>query len=175
MTPHPADLRRMAEAGAARNYKFRDFLKHRTRLASEEVDRLVFEITERVRKKIDCTACANCCREVSPTLSESEVERLAAHLGISSPEFAAQYLTRADGAADNPWMMRERPCAFLADNRCTVYEQRPANCRDYPYLHKPDFTTRTLSMIGRLSECPIVFEVWEELKRATGFRRGRPD
>src|SRR5208282_2462103 len=25
MTPHPADLRRMAEAGAARNYKFRDF------------------------------------------------------------------------------------------------------------------------------------------------------
>jgi hypothetical protein len=25
-------------------------------------------------------------------------------------------------------------------------------------------------MIGRLSECPTVFEVWEELKKATGFR-----
>jgi hypothetical protein len=44
-------------------------------------------------------------------------------------------------------------------------------CRDYPYLDKPEFTFRTLSMIGRLSECPAVFEVWEQLKVATGFRR----
>jgi Fe-S-cluster containining protein len=66
--------------------------------------------------------------------------------------------------------MRERPCPFLKDNRCAVYEYRPANCRDYPYLYKPDFTARTLSMIGRLAECPAVFEAWEELKRAAGFR-----
>ena len=59
---------------------------------------------------------------------------------------------------------------FLKDNCCAVYEHRPANCRDYPYVHKPVFTARTFSMIGRLSECPIVFEVWEELKKATGFR-----
>lgn len=33
---------------------------------------------------------------------------------------------------------------------------------------------RTLAIIGRLSECPAVFEVWEQLKVATGFRhRGR--
>jgi len=134
------------------------------------MDKLVFETTERVWKKIDCTACANCCRVLSPTLGESDVERLATHLGMSRAEFASKYLTQAESTADYPWIMRERPCPFLKDNLCTVYEQRPSSCREYPYLHKPDFTARTLSMIGRLSECPIVFEVWDELKKATGFR-----
>jgi uncharacterized protein len=170
MTSDPVNLRQMAEAEADGNFKFRDFLKHRTSLSSEEVDNLVFEIAERVWKKTDCTACANCCREVSPTLSESDVERLAGHLGMSRSEFAWKYLKPAESTDDNPWIMRERPCPFLKDNRCSVYEHRPTNCRDYPYLDKPDFTARTLSMIGRLSECPVVFEVWEELKRATGLR-----
>ncbi len=161
----------MAEAGAEQNYRFREFLKHNTRLSAEEVDRLVSQITERVWTKADCTACANCCREVVPTLSASESEHLAAHLGIGQPEFRSKYLIRADSLADNPWIIRDRPCPFLRDNLCTVYERRPAVCRDYPYLHKPDFTRRTLGMIGRLSKCPIVFEGWEELKQATGFRR----
>jgi hypothetical protein len=30
------------------NYRFRDFLKHRTRLSSEEVDNLVFGIEKKV-------------------------------------------------------------------------------------------------------------------------------
>jgi Fe-S-cluster containining protein len=68
--------------------------------------------------------------------------------------------------------MRERPCPFLKDKRCGVYEQRPASCRNYPSLDRREFSARTLGMIGRLSECPVVFEVWEELKRATGFHRG---
>ena len=170
MTPDPVKLRQMAEAGADANFKFRDFLKHRTRLSSKEVDNLVFEIAERVWKRTDCTACANCCREVSPTLSVNDVERLAGHLGMNRSQFASKYLKQAESEEDNPWVIRERPCPFLKDNRCAVYEYRPADCRDYPYLHKPDFTARTLSMIERLSQCPAVFEVWEELKRATGFR-----
>ena len=69
-----------------------------------------------------------------------------------------------------PWVMRERPCPFLKDKRCAVYEHRPASCRGYPYLDRPEFTARTLGMIGRLSECPVVGEVWENLKQATRFR-----
>ena len=170
MTPDPVSLRQIAGAKADENYRFRDFLKHRTRLSSEEVDELVFEAEERVWKRIDCTTCANCCREVSPTLSENDLDRLATHVGMNRSEFASKYLKQADSTTDNPWIMRERPCPFLKDNRCSVYDHRPANCRDYPYLHKPDFTSRTLSMIGRISECPAVFEVWEELKKATGYR-----
>ena len=170
MTPDPVNLRQMAEAGADGNFKFRDFLKHRTNLSSKEVDQLVFEISERVWKRIDCTACANCCRVATPAFTEKDIERLATHLGMTNSEFAAKYLKEADGAADSLPLMRERPCRFLKDNRCSVYEHRPDSCRGYPFLDKPNFTARTLGMIGRLSECPAVFEVWEELKRATGFR-----
>ena len=169
----PAELRQLAQAQAVENFRFRDFLKHRTRLGSKEVDRLVFAISEKVWKKIDCTTCGNCCREVSPKVEDNEVERLACHTGVTPAEFISKRLKRSESGEEAPWVMRERPCPFLRDNRCTVYEQRPGNCRDYPYLDKPDFTSRTLSMIGRLSECPAVFEVWEQLKVATGFRRGR--
>ena len=170
MMPDPVNLPQMAEAGADGNFKFREFLKHRTSLSSEEVDKLVFEISERVWKRTDCTACANCCRVVTPAFTESDVERLATHLGMTNSEFTAKYLKEAERTEDYGWVVRERPCPFLKDNRCSVYAHRPDNCRGYPYLDKPDFTARTLGMIGRLSECPAVFEVWEELKRATGFR-----
>jgi uncharacterized protein len=171
MTPDIVKLRQMAEARRNGNFRFRQFLKHHTRLSSDEVDSLVSEIAERVWKKIDCAACANCCREVVPTFSQNDLDRLARHLGMNSSEFASTYLKPAESTEDHPWVMRECPCPFLKEARCAVYEHRPANCRDYPYLDKPDFTARTLSMIGRISECPVVFEVWEELKVATGFRR----
>ena len=170
MISDSVELRQMAEAGADANYDFRDFLKRRTGPSSEEVDKLVFEILDRVWKRTDCTACANCCRLGSPTLSEEDVGRLAGHLGLSRSEFAAQYLKPAEPPHDNPWIMRERPCPLLKDNRCSVYEHRPGDCRGYPYLDKPNFTARTLSMLWRLGECPAAYEVWEELKRATGFR-----
>ena len=167
----PFKLPQLAQDRAEENFEFRRFLKNHPGLDSEQVDNLVFGISERVWKRIDCTSCGNCCREISPTLNGNDVERMACHLEMSLAEFADKHLKAAEPAVDAPWIMRERPCPFLRDKRCTVYDHRPTNCRDYPYLDKPDFTSRTLGMIGRLSECPAVFEVWEQLKVTTGFRR----
>src|SRR5436190_1783777 len=61
----PVKLPQLAEARAAENFEFRQFLKHHPRLRSEQVDGLVFRISEQVWKGIDCTTCGNCCREVS--------------------------------------------------------------------------------------------------------------
>lgn len=172
--PDPAQLPQMAAAQLHEDFYFRDFLKQHTRLSSKEVDSMVFEIAGRVWKRIDCTTCGNCCRVVAPTLSEEEVAQLAGHLGMNHAEFEAKYLQRTESGDDNPYIMRDRPCPFFKDNRCSVYERRPMDCRAYPYLDKPNLTSRTLSMIGRLSECPAVFEVWQGLKRATRFRyKGR--
>jgi len=41
--------------------------------------------------------------------------------------------------------------------------------RGYPYLHEPEFTSRTWGMIERTFTCPIVFQVMEELKRKLNF------
>jgi hypothetical protein len=47
-----------------------------------------------------------------------------------------------------------------------VYEDRPADCNDYPHLFKPDFVSRTLMMVERTFTCPIVYEAMEELKKS---------
>jgi uncharacterized protein len=69
--------------------------------------------------------------------------------------------------------MRTKPCPFLKENRCTVYEDRPGDCSGYPYLYKPKFVSRAMGMIERTFTCPIVFTVLEDLKRSTGFLRER--
>ena len=99
----------------------------------------VTETTKRVWAGIDCTTCANCCRKVSPTLNEEEVGRLARRLGMEQKQFIDAYLKRTESLEENPWEMRTKPCPFLKENRCTVYEDRPGDCSGYPYLYKPKF------------------------------------
>jgi uncharacterized protein len=171
MPTDPAKVRHLAVLKEKENVRFRSFLKG-IDMPSEELDGLVHELTDKVWAHIDCTKCANCCREISPTLDEEDVARLAARLGVTSEQFASQYLKSAEDE-ENPWIMRTLPCPFLKDNRCSVYEDRPQDCREYPYLYREEFNSRTLGMISRTFTCPIVFDVWEALKPAVGFRRRR--
>jgi len=164
-------IREQAAAKEDENWRFRAFLKTRCRLEPEEIDERVFEATRRVWAGIDCTQCANCGKQVRPTLSDEEVDRLARRLEMAREMFIETYLVRSEPGDDNPWTTRTTPCPFLKDNRCSVYEERPADCRGYPYLYEPEFASRTMGMIERASTCPIVFEVMEELKRSTRFLR----
>ena len=164
-------IRTQAEKKEDENYRFRRFLKTDCNLESEEIDERVFAATRGVWAGIDCTKCANCCREVHPTFSDEEVNRLARRFDMTRQQFIEAYLQPSESGDDNPWTTRAAPCPFLKDNLCSVYEDRPADCSGYPYLYKPDFRSRTLGMIQRTFTCPIVYEVMEELKKSTGFRR----
>ena len=163
-------IRALAERKEEENWRFRQFVKFECELEQKEMDRQVWETTKRVWSGIDCTACANCCREGKPTFSEEEVSRLAARLGTTPLQFIDTYL-EPNGDDDNPWQTRTTPCPFLKDNRCSVYEDRPADCRGYPYLYESGFSTRTMGMISRTFTCPIVYEVVDELKRSWNFAR----
>jgi hypothetical protein len=80
-------IRKLAQEKEDENWEFREFLKTQCDLESEEIDRRVFEITKRVWAGIDCTACANCCREIKPTFSEEDIDRLARRLGMERRQF----------------------------------------------------------------------------------------
>src|SRR5437763_11307094 len=164
-------IRQRAERKEDENWRFRGFIKTKCNLEPGEIDSRVFAATRRVWAGIDCTKCANCCREVHPTFSEEEVDRLARRLAMTRQQFIDTFLKSSEPGDDNPWTTRTTPCPFLKDNLCSVYEDRPADCSGYPYLYEPDFTARTLGMIGRTFTCPIVYEVLEELKKSLGFRR----
>jgi len=170
MAVDPIRLPVLAQAKEEENWKFRQFLKLRCELDPDELDQKVFDLTQRVWAGIDCTTCANCCKQVRPTLSEGEVDRLARRLGLPREQLIASCLEKTEKGEDNPWTTRSTPCPFLKDNRCSVYEDRPADCSGYPYLYQPDFAFRMLAMIDRTGTCPIVYEVMEELKRSLGFR-----
>ncbi len=164
-------IRLQAEKKEDENDRFRLFLKTKCRLKPEEIDERVFAATRRVWAGIDCTQCANCCREVRPSFSEEEIIRLARHLDMTRQQFIDAYLQHSEPHDDKPWTTRTKPCPFLKDNRCSVYDDRPADCSGYPYLYKPEFVFRTMGMVSRTFTCPIVYEVMEELKKSTGFRR----
>ena len=150
------------------NWRFRHFLKTRCHLDPDEIDRRVFETTQRVWAGIDCTACANCCRQVKPSFSQDDIDRLAHRFGMERQQFIAKYLEPTEDS-HNRWQTNALPCPFLEDNRCSIYEDRPADCKGYPYLNEPDFVFRTMAMIDRTFTCPIVYEVIEDLKKSLGF------
>ena len=164
---------KLAQEKEDENWGFREFLKGDCDLDVAEIDGRVFETTRRVWAGIDCTSCANCCRQVKPSFSEEEVSRLARRLGIEQHQFIERYLERTEAGSGNPWQTRMTPCPFLDGNRCGVYEDRPHDCVGYPYLYEPEFVFRTMAMIGRTFTCPIAYEVMEDLKKTLGFNRRR--
>jgi uncharacterized protein len=169
------NVRELAERAADGNWELRQFLKMRS--AGGKLDRLVAAITDRVWAGVDCTACANCCKDLGIGLTEEEAARMARGMGLSVQEFGAKHLEAAEALARSEGVPRKMrgPCPMLKDNRCTVYEDRPNQCRKYPYLHEKNFVFRTLGMIERTYTCPIVYEVFEELKAEYGIGgRGRP-
>ncbi|HLJ53475.1 MAG TPA: YkgJ family cysteine cluster protein [Chthonomonadaceae bacterium] len=161
-------IQRYARHNEADDFRFRAFLKSSNR-PTAETDRIVRETTDEVWRQIDCTTCANCCRTLQVLVDAADIARLAARLGMTAVAFERRYVqTEADGTRS----LRESPCAFLGeDNRCTVYEDRPQSCRDFPYLYERHFTARSFMMIDNTALCPIVFNVWQALKRRLGFRR----
>jgi hypothetical protein len=155
-------IERYSRRNEAEDYRFRLHLKTTLNLSNEELDAVVRETTDAVWKQIDCTTCAHCCRTLQIVVDRKDIERLAARFNLSVRNFSRRYIAVAE---DKTKHFSAVPCPFLGqDNRCTVYEDRPQACRDYPYLYEDHFRSRTLGMIANAAVCPIVFNVWQTLK-----------
>ncbi len=162
-------IERYARNNEADDFRFRTYLKGRLNLSTEKTDEIVQAVTDEVWQQIDCTKCANCCKTLPVVVDNSDIKRLAARLGVSQRQFTEKYVVNGEFGEKQ---FASTPCAFLgSDNRCTVYEDRPTACKDFPYLHAKHFTSRSIMMISNTSSCPIVFNVWQELKTRLGFRR----
>lgn len=138
------------------NLRFMNLLKEEDRFDQKEFN----EIVREVEKNIDCTACTNCCKVIHPTLADEDARRISAHLHMSKEEFIKKFAVEdeADGL-----ILRELPCAFLKDNKCTIYEARPTACAEYPFL-KTNIPWKTIAFFSNARVCPIVFNVLQEAK-----------
>ena len=162
-------IARYSRSNEAQDMRFRAFLKAGSEMSNAELDAIVQETTNEVWKQIDCTTCANCCKTLQIVVDSKDIRRLSARLGVSPQKFAQKYVRKDE---EGTKYLASTPCVFLgADNRCTVYEDRPQACRDFPYLHTEGFRQRTFMMIDNCATCPIVFNVWQRLKTRLWRRR----
>ena len=161
-------IKRLARIRNDENLDFRAYLKELP-FSSRKIDKVVQETLREVSSQIDCTQCANCCREMQPVLMPADIRRLARKMNLPVKAFTARYLKKAP--ADHIGMVfKRRPCPFLFDDRCSVYDARPRDCKSYPHLHRRDFVQRTLQAIGNYARCPIVFNTYEALKTRLASR-----
>jgi Fe-S-cluster containining protein len=151
------------------NWAFRSFLKA-SDLSVAKVDSTVHDLFRQLSAQIDCTQCGNCCKVVQPSLTVADIKRLARQLELTTNEFKLRLLKEKDKGEG--FVFKVQPCPFLKGNRCTVYENRPRDCRSYPHLNKREFVFRVNQAFSNCSVCPIVFNVYEGLKQA--LWRGRP-
>lgn len=170
MKPNAENVEALATEKGIENWDFRSFLKFECDLSDKKLDKLVADITCRVWTAIDCTTCANCCKTLRPSFSQDDQQKLANKFGISVDQFRQKYLELKEDDGEAVWQINKSPCPFLENNKCTIYNDRPEDCRQYPYLDEPEFSRRTMGMVERTYTCPIVFEVFEELKAHLNFR-----
>ena len=161
METDPGKINKMAAKKESENWAFRLFLK-RCDLPSEEIDSIVYRLYRKIASQIDCKTCANCCKEVQPTLDSEDIEKLSEGSGISIALFKNRFLVKDSESQE--YIFNQKPCPFLKDKLCSCYAYRPKDCASYPHLHETDFTSRLINTIGNCSICPIVFNVYECLK-----------
>ena len=85
----------------------------------------------------ECQGCGACCRipDGIVRVSEDEISRIAAFLGMTDGEFVA---TETDIAPDRKGLIlksrADDSCVWLAeDNRCRIHPVKPDKCRSFPY------------------------------------------
>lgn len=154
-------IRRLSEQNDSENWDFRAFLKV-SDMDIEEMDAIVHEVYQEISAAIDCTKCANCCRIVQPLLDREDIKKCSKGLGIPGSQFKKKYL-KPDREEDR-FVFKETPCPFLENSLCRIYPHRPNDCRSFPHLHKKEFVFRLWGVVENCSICPIVFNVYEQLK-----------
>lgn len=166
-----AEVHRLGTGKADENLAFRRYLSaHHTSDAQFQI------IASEVEKRIDCTACANCCVHSVVAVGVDDIARIAGYLKITPLE-VEQHYTVADPDSPGKRILAstKEGCVYLDDRLCLVYEARPRPCREFPHI---GVGTHTLG--GRRAShdrwaplCPIIYNALEQYKHATGFHENR--
>lgn len=90
----------------------------------------------------DCSKCPGyCCSYGRIVVTPKDIARLAQRFGLTPEKAREKFSYRYKSGDVDEWILRHRKdtifdsvCRFLdpEKRRCTVYEHRPAVCREYP-------------------------------------------
>lgn len=146
---------------AERQKIYKQFLQ---RVPKNEVLKRQGGFHEEAFDKVDCLSCANCCKGYSPRFKTPDIKRISKLLGMKEGVFIEKYL-QEDQEGD--FVLQRTPCAFLGENNyCSIYEDRPSDCRRFPYTDEDVLVKRVPLTLKNTSFCPITYVVIERLMEA---------
>jgi Fe-S-cluster containining protein len=77
--------------------------------------------------------CTRCCEEQGFVyLTEDDITRIAAYVGLSAAEFEKRHVFRTKNLR-RLRVPRHANCAFLESGGCSIHEVKPMQCRSFPY------------------------------------------
>src|SRR5262249_35288531 len=114
--------------------------------------------------RFTCTQCGNCCTGPPGYVwfDLEEGRRVAARLGLSEADFYRSYARKVNGH----WSFKERKsdhgfdCIFLDRTSrpgaalCSIYEDRPVQCRTWPFWPENLSSRRAWEGAKRRTPCP---------------------
>ncbi len=163
------NLRAFRQRARKNKSRFRRFLTRIENDTPRGLATIVNRVELEVWKETDCLSCANCCKTMTPTFTNSDIRRISAHLGQTPDEFKTQYL-RKERKKDGDWMNKVEPCQFLnqEDNKCSIYEVRPTDCAGFPHLPKK-MTDYMHVHKQNLEYCPATYKLVEKMMERITF------
>ncbi|CAN5627541.1 hypothetical protein BH11BAC3_BH11BAC3_34380 [soil metagenome] len=120
-------------------------------------------VDKEVWAEIDCLTCGNCCKKMTPTFTVKDIKRISTHFEMTPKAFKEQWLV-LDKTGD--WHNTKQPCQFLnlADNKCSIYPIRPADCAGFPHLTKKKAVSYIHVHKQNIQYCPATFKMVEKMK-----------
>lgn len=157
------DLHRFREVSKNKSAENKKFLQGLKKKDSRKIDDAFHSLHEEVFEEIHCLMCANCCKTTSPIFYPNDIDRLAKRKRMKPGDFIEKYL-RID--EDRDYVLKSAPCPFLGDNNeCSVYEDRPKACREYPHTDRKKMVQIMELTYKNTMVCPAVLEMVERLKK----------
>ena len=115
-----------------------------------------------VMDDFDCLSCSNCCRTLGPRITDRDIEKIASALRIKPKDVVERYL-RID--EDGDYVFKTMPCPFICDdNYCSIYNDRPKACREYPHTDRKKFYQIYNLTIKNSETCPAIQLILDRLK-----------
>jgi Fe-S-cluster containining protein len=149
--------------GAQKKKELKKFLKKIEKNPPRGLIKTNAAVAKETWSEVDCLDCANCCKKMTPTFKKAEIKRIAAFVGMTQKEYFDKYLEVDESNGDI--VNKSTPCQHLnlKDNKCSVYEIRPADCRLFPHFERKDFNDVSYVIADNVPRCPATLVFVEKL------------
>lgn len=160
MKPEYQQYLNLAESRKKENKKLLQRLKKQK---IKDLDKTIHGLHEEAFELIDCLKCANCCKSISPSVQDNDIQKIARSLKIKPSAVVKKYMHLDE---EQDYVMNESPCPFLmADNYCQIYNARPLACKGYPHTDRIKMHQILDLTLKNTEICPPVCFIFEELRK----------